>query len=271
MACAQGGVFIMGSTHYIPEGAVLEPVPEHLVQLAPFAIDLDEVTVGQVRALVQAGTLTTAPLIGDAAGDTIQPECTYLGETDASQDDYPVNCVSWQTASTVCTLLGKRLPTEAEWEYVATGLGTRLPFPWGAETDICDYAAVSCGRPLLGEPDECLVAPNLTPGPRVHSAANPDVLDSTVPGLGGLVMDMGGNVTEWMADVYDSYSGPCWQQATTLLVNPVCTQTVPGASTHALRGGSWQLPATCAHSYMRDNIETDGPQDGAGFRCAKSM
>ena len=61
MVCAPGGVFILGSTHFFPVSD--DPVPEHLVQLSPFAIDADEVSVGDLRPLVKAGKLA-APSTG---------------------------------------------------------------------------------------------------------------------------------------------------------------------------------------------------------------
>jgi sulfatase modifying factor 1 len=268
MACAPGGVFILGRAQYLPING-LDPVPEHLVKIAPFAIDVDEVTVGQIRPLVQAGALT-APVVGDPDTMAQPPECTYLGNSDAEHDAYPVNCLSWANANLACQMFGKRLPTEAEWEYVAGGLGARLPFPWGGDTDICHYAVVSSARALLGEPSECLVPPE-APGPHPDDGTGFDVIESTVPAVGGQVRNMGGNVDEWVADVFDSYAGPCWQQGSTLLVNPICTAALAGASQHSSRGGSWQLPALSAYSYARGVSTTDAPAVSTGFRCAKSM
>jgi sulfatase modifying factor 1 len=269
MACAAGGAFILGRAQYLPLGD-LDPIPEHLVQLAPFAIDLDEVTVGQIRPLVQAGRLP-APLIGDTDPTAMPPECTYLGEADSEHDTYPINCLSWSNANLACQLLGKRLPTEAEWEYVAGGLGARLPFPWGGDTDICQYAVVSSGRATVVEDDfECLVPPE-APGPHAHDGTGLDVVEAAVPVVGGQVRNLGGNVNEWVADVFDSYAGPCWQRGSTLLVNPMCTETVAGSSQHTVRGGSWQLAALSAYSYAREHATTDGPAVSTGFRCAQSM
>jgi formylglycine-generating enzyme required for sulfatase activity len=269
MACAMGGVFILGSTQYFPMDA--DPFPEHLVELAPFAIDTNEVTVGAIRPLVQAGKLTE-PYVGDPVAGNMPAECTYLGSTDSSHDTYPVNCVSWTTANQACQVLGKRLPTEAEWEYVAGGLGAKLPFPWGSDPAICNYAIVAAGRSgiPLPEPIECLVTPP-GPGPQPAGPMDMDVVSSGVPSVGGLVQDMGGNLNEWVADVFDSYAGPCWQQGTTLLVNPLCTASVAGASLHSVRGGSWQLPAFTASVHARDSSIADGVAVATGFRCAISM
>jgi formylglycine-generating enzyme required for sulfatase activity len=265
MVCAPGGAFLLGSTQFFPLGEE-DPVPEHLVQLAPFWIDADEVSVGDIRPLVQAGKLPR-PLVGDPAGYT-PPECTYLSDTDSTNDAYPVNCVSWADANLACQLLGKRLPTEAEWEYVADGLGAKLPFPWGADTDICHYAVVASGRGLVGEEIECLTG---APGPHPHDGTGLDVVATDVPSLGGHVRNMAGNVDEFVADVFDPYSGPCWEQGKTLLVNPLCTASVAKTSMHTIRGGAWQLPSLSAYSYVRDSSTLDGPAVATGFRCAKSM
>ena len=269
MVCAPGGVFILGSTQYFPIGSA-DPVPEHLVQLAPFAIDEDEVSVGDVRTLVNAGKLT-APEVGDPAG-YVPPECTYLGNTESSNDAFPVNCIPWTSANEACTQLGKRLPTEAEWEYVAGGLGVKLPYPWGADPDICHYAVVASGRAGVTDPEpfECL-ASGEAPGPHARGGTVLDVVESGVPSIGGLVRNLAGNVNEWVADVYDPYSGPCWQQSSLLLVNPLCTASVAGTSQHAIRGGSWQLPALSASVHARDASNNDKAAVSTGFRCAISM
>jgi formylglycine-generating enzyme required for sulfatase activity len=269
MACAPGGAFILGSTHYFPISA--DPVPEHLVQLSPFAIDVDEVSVGQIRPLVQAGMLR-APATGDP-DNALPPECTFpLTNADGSMDAYPVNCVSWTTADSACRLLGKRLPTEAEWEYVAGGLGAKHPFPWGADTNICHYAVVSSGRALIAqvEPFECLVPPN-PPGPHRLDGSGLDVVAAGVPSVGGQVRNMGGNVNEWVADVFDSYSGPCWQGSSQLLVNPVCRSALGSTAIRAIRGGSWQLEALSAYVFNRNSFNASGIAAATGFRCAISM
>jgi formylglycine-generating enzyme len=260
MTCVPGGVFLMGATQYFSSGDDTDPTPERLVQLSPFAIDSDEVTVGKVQPLVQSGALP-APLSTDPDPQAVPPECTY-GSGNAL---LPVTCVSWAQADEACRLLGKRLPKEAEWEYVAGNVGLRTPFPWGPDTNVCSNAVVARGRLAQGEPTECLSAQsNYSPGPLAGGAT----ADATTLG----VMNLGGNVNEWVADVFGAYSGPCWTGAT-LLVNPQCQAAVAGASAHTFRGGSWQTSAFTAYTYQRDysRFAGDPAAVGTGFRCAVDM
>jgi formylglycine-generating enzyme required for sulfatase activity len=247
---------------YYPSGGD-PPVPEHLVQLSPFWIDVDEVTVGTIRPLVQAGMLNR-PVVRDPTNPALL-DCTYLGDGDPSHDAYPVNCLPWSDANQACKLLGKRLPTEAEWEYVAGGLGAKLPFPWGADTDICRYAVVSSSLQSF----ECLMGG--APGPHPDDGTGLDVVASGAPGVGGVVRNMGGNVDEFVADLYEPYSGSCWQSGKPVLTDPQCAGTQGGNPTHSIRGGSCELEAFSAYTYARDSTTSDGPATATGFRCAKSM
>jgi formylglycine-generating enzyme required for sulfatase activity len=263
MACIPGGVFLLGAAHYYSTSPDLEPSPEHLVQLSPFALDLDEMTVGGYRALVQSKGLSP-PLTSDPDPNASPQECTYGGMDDGA----PLTCVSWAQADQACRALGKRLPTEAEWEYAAGNLGLKTPFPWGTDTDICANAVVARGRGSsvnFSEPLECLTAQSqYTVGP----VAGGSPRDVTLLG----VQNLGGNVGEWVADVFDPYSGPCWASGP-LLVNPVCSAGVAGTSGHASRGGSWQLPAFSAYAYQRSQYVVAGDPGvvATGFRCAVDL
>jgi formylglycine-generating enzyme required for sulfatase activity len=263
MICAPGGVFLMGALRYFSATPDLAPVPLHLVQLSPFAIDADEVTVGAVRVLVASQGLSP-PLSADPDPNAAPPECTYGG----TDDSLPVTCISWAQANQACQLLGKRLPREAEWEYAAGNLGLKTPFPWGTDTDICADAIVARGR-LFGatsiEPSECL---NAKAGYASGPVAGGSAVDVTTAGI----RNLGGNVAEWVADVFDAYDGPCWA-GPTLLVDPVCSSSVAGSSAHVTRGGAWQLAPFAAYTYEREYIDQPGDPGAVstGFRCAIDM
>jgi formylglycine-generating enzyme required for sulfatase activity len=260
MVCVPGGVFLMGAFRYFTVNPDLAPAPLHLVQLSPFALDTDEVTVGAVRGLVATKGLPPPPS-ADPDPTATPPECTYGG----SDDGLPVTCMSWAQADKACELLGKRLPREAEWEYAAGNLGLKTPFPWGTDTGICADAIVARGRvfgAMSSEPSECLDAQNgYMPGP----VAGGTTIDITSLGI----KNLGGNVTEWVADVFDRYDGPCWT-GSTLLIDPVCSAAVAGSAFHVTRGGGWQLGPFEAYTYEREHtIEPGDPGDvTTGFRCA---
>jgi formylglycine-generating enzyme required for sulfatase activity len=258
MACLSGGAFLLGSQQSFPDTPATDPQPRHLVVLSPFAIDLAEVTVGQVRSLVEAGGVPAPAAPGDTASLLRSEECTYRG--DASNDDAPANCLPWSTADAACRSMGKRLPTEAEWEYAARNLGDETPYPWGSDAAVCTYAVVARGVGPLADPTECELFESATvPGP----VAGGSPLDQTSMG----VSNMAGNVSEWTADFFAPYSSACWTGGDPL-GDPSC-QT-PSAS-HSVRGGSWQSAVRQALGAARYAPDSDGPSEAIGFRCAVSM
>jgi formylglycine-generating enzyme required for sulfatase activity len=148
---------------------------EHRARLSAFRIDRHEVTVERYAKCVKNGACTVP-----ASGD----QCNWGVK---GRDQHPINCVDWHQAKTYCHWAGKRLPTEAEWEKAARGTDRR-PHPWGEEEPSCERAVVrvkgeaGCGRdstwPVGSKP----------------AGASP---------YG--VLDMAGNVREWVADWFDEY------------------------------------------------------------------
>jgi len=261
MACLAGGAFLLGTQQFFPEGPATEPVPQHLVVLDRFALDTAEVTVGQVRSLVQAGGVPPPTTRDAAATGTVRvEECTYLGSGDGSNDAAPANCIPWSSAALVCEAMGKRLPTEAEWEYAARNLGEQTPYPWGNDSNVCGHAVVARGVGVFVDPTECEpTAGPVAPGPVAGGSA----LDTTALGI----RNLGGNVSEWTADFFAPYSASCWSGGDPL-VDPSC-QTPSNA--HAVRGGSWQSDVNDASSTARQDPANDNASEAIGFRCALSM
>jgi formylglycine-generating enzyme required for sulfatase activity len=132
------------------------------VNLGQFSISKTEVTVGQYRKCVEAGSCT-APSTGGS--------CNW-GKS--GREDHPVNCVDWHQATAFAMWAGGRLPSGEEWTYAATSGGKPWKYPWGNERPTCSRAhKLGCGRgttPVCGKP-----AGNSTHG----------------------VCDLAGNVWEW--------------------------------------------------------------------------
>ncbi len=161
------GNFQMGS-HTAGEFAS----PIHLVRIrSPFQIMQTEVTVRQYQLCVQAG-VCTVPLSGEEA-------CNWRKQ---DRTEHPVNCLDFNQARTFAKWVGGDLPSEAQWEYVATALGEHQ-YPWG------DMPTVDC---MYAHYSGC--APQSKPV-------------CTTQGISTLgICDLLGNVSEWVLDsLYENY------------------------------------------------------------------
>lgn len=112
-------MFLMGSPREVGNP---EEHPMHERVLETFYLDRTEVTVAAYRACVEAGVCK--------ASRNVEHHCTAFRE---GHDDHPINCIDNQDAETYCAWVHRRLPTEAEWEYAASGGAEDRLFSWGNE------------------------------------------------------------------------------------------------------------------------------------------
>jgi formylglycine-generating enzyme required for sulfatase activity len=219
-----GGSFRMGNN------AEPDAAPEHLVTLSSYFIDKYEVTVGEYRKCVQAGTCL-------APNNSISALCSY---DKGGRDAHPMNCVEWSDAKKYCAWAGKRLPTEAEWEFAARGNDGRT-YPWGNAAPTCSQAAFK------------------TDDGKFCAGAGTAVVGKRPLGISFWgVHDMGGNIEEWVFDSWSKY-GPG------ALVNP--SGPLTGAE-HVVRGGNWEIEAKYMRAYARYHFSS--AKYWVGFRCAKT-
>jgi formylglycine-generating enzyme required for sulfatase activity len=170
-----GGRFTMGTSD---KNAPPNERPSRSVAVPAFWIDRTEVTVAAYRACVERGAC--------ARPSRTSPMCTF----DLGDPQLPVSCVSWSSANAFCLAVGKRLPREVEWENAARGT-TPIRYPWGGGHG-CGVAAT-----LAGETTN-----------RSCSGKRPSKVGAHLGGASPYgVLDMSGNVEEWVADWYaDSVS-----------------------------------------------------------------
>ena len=167
MAKIPAGPFLMGCQG---KEDCEEDEPDSKPSVASFLIDKTEVTVSSYSFCVWSGACKI-PMP--------KKNCNY-GRKEKSQD--PINCVTWKQADSYCEWVGKRLPTEREWEKAARGTDGRK-YPWGDEPEItCDYAAL----------------------PKCQNKNSTWKVGSMPQGVSPYgVFNMMGNVQEWTSSWYD--------------------------------------------------------------------
>jgi formylglycine-generating enzyme required for sulfatase activity len=217
------GEFMMGST----VGTVDEQ-PVHKVYLDGYWIDKTEVTKDMYLQCDQAG-VCLRPMY-------FSSNTHYDYYDDPRYANYPIVGLKWSSAETYCNWAGRRLPTEAEWEKAAVGTDGRT-YPWG----------------------------NNPPTAELLNFNNPvgDILAVTEFPFGASpfgVLNMAGNVSEWVADWYaaDYYSN-----------SPVDNPTGPLSGVYkVLRGSSWHSDEYLVRSADRFWSLPDARDVTNGFRCA---
>lgn len=271
MVFIPGGKFQMGSTN-----GARDEQPRHEVEISGFFLDTHEVTNAQFAAFVKAtGYVTEAEQWGWSLvfAPAAEAEERVLGaewwakvagadwrhpegpdSTIEGKDREPVVQVSWNDAVAYCKWAGKRLPTEAEWEYAARGGLVGKDYPWGDEPP-------AEGRRKMNTWDG--VFPLKNTAEDGYAALAP--VGSFPPNGFGLY-DMAGNVWEWCSDWYapDYYAQ-----------SPPRDPKGPRDGTmRVMRGGSWLCSASYCSGYRvahRNSATPDSGLTNTGFRCAKDI
>lgn len=229
MALISEGSFQMGDVLKDPEDFMTPSLPTHRVSLNAFYIDVCEVTLGQYKKFLKSTEHTPLP---DWV-DKITPD-----------DNYPVIGVNWFDAKAYAEWAGKRLPTEAEWEYASRGGLIDKRFSHGNELTHTNANFIGKGGADIWD--------------------HPSPVASFKPNNYGL-FDVMGNVWEWCEDLYDEN-----YYAVSEPENPKGPESTP-RERRVIRGGSWMSFKHFLRVALRNYQNPEMKNDHTGFRCVVDL
>lgn len=238
------GSFTMGSDKKTDKNAYLVEMPQRKVHLDAYEIDKYEVTTVQYLKFVLA---TNRPPQVDWKFDG--------GNFQETMVSHPIMHVTWYEADEYCKWTGKRLPTEAEWEKAARGEADARVYPWGNEMaglSRSNYGRSGLSGPVRDRPERLLLYPPIISVFKYDNAASP---------YG--VLQMAGNVAEWVADWYDKD-----YYKTALDRNPKGPEK---GSQKAFRGGGWIDSTPSVRVSQRNGTDPKTSMNWMGFRCARDV
>lgn len=157
------GIYLMGA---VAAYGSPEERPQHEVAVARYYLDRTEVTTGAYKKCIADGKCKTTHTTN------------FCNEPHTDRDNHPINCVDFFMAEAYCSAVGKRLPSEREWEYAARGGAEQRTFSWGEEDPT---PARSCYQ----HGESCPVA--------------------TFPAGAFGLFDISGNVWEWTSSWFATY------------------------------------------------------------------
>ncbi len=261
MALVPQGKFSMGTE----DGKTTEK-PVHEVALKAFWMDKRDVTVAEFKRFAAAtGYKTDAEKRGWSS--VFLMETSKWGRADGADwkhpdgadkppasPNEPVTQVSWNDATAYATWAGKRLPTEAEWEYAARGGLKNAKYCCGSALKV---NGKFIGNYWQGE------FPAKNTGEDGYKGRAPV---GKFPPNGYGLYDMAGNVWQWCADWWgvDYYKN-------SPAANPIGPTPTETTYQHSVRGGSWMCSENYCQGYRvaaRGRQDALGATNNTGFRCA---
>jgi formylglycine-generating enzyme required for sulfatase activity len=232
----------MGSNGGIPSER-----PVHAVDVASFEIGRTEVTVQAYEECVSSGACSVPDAYESALGNQ-HMFCNWRHPE--GRATHPINCVDWNQATKYCGWIGRRLPTEEEWEYAARRGGRT--YPWGEQAP-SEGLVNACGPECMNDGAAKGFAWSALPwgsdGWPETAPVGSFPKGASVDG----VQDLIGNVWEWTSSVYsEDYSKK------------------PAGEDRVARGGSWvNSNATSLRPAGRLRLKPTSRIFNLGFRCAR--
>ena len=265
MVLIPGGSFMMGDAN----GQDMEK-PVHEVEVDAFYMDTHEVTIEEFRKFVDATNYVTDAEKNDGGymwngeateqREGINWRFDEMGNRHKTDDNnHPVANMSWNDANAYAQWVGKRLPTEAEWEYAARGGAKGYKYAWGNEP---------LGQDVVANVSDENLVKVITSWPYTKGYDDGYVFAAPVgsfaPNSFGLY-DMAGNSWEWCADYFDEnyYSRSSKK-------NP--RNDDPDANERrVMRGNSWDGRPGMMRCSRRTSDAQSNSYTETGFRCVKDI
>jgi len=270
MIVVQAGTFTIGSPSGEP-GRREDEGPQRIVHLGHrFAIARFEVTRRQYEAFLKA---TNYPVSGNCMTDRRKPGSWALDPATNFRDpgfpqtgNHPAACVTWNDAKAYVAWLnsqtngGYRLPSEAEWEYVARA-GSTTAYPWGTSIDTGCAHMNGYDKVIMRKKGDLYRGESPSFAHCSDGYLNTSPVGSYAANAFG-VYDMIGNVGEWIED------------CSTQTYAAMQSDGTPGAgdcSKHMVRGGSWGTMPRQLRSAERIRYEPTAVDDSIGIRVVKTL
>jgi formylglycine-generating enzyme len=298
MAWVPGGTFWMGCENC----GLPDSLPAHLVSVDAFWMDRTPVTNAEFAEFVQATgyvTIAERPLdpreFPGVPGDKLKPGSAVFrptaqavpldnplqwwiyvpgaswkhpagpGSSLRGRADHPVVHVAFEDVSAYAKWAGKRLPTEAEFEFAARGGLDRNLYPWGNELTPGGKAAANTWQGQFPARDR---------GDDGHLGTSPV---KAFPPNGFGLYDMGGNVWQWCGDWYRPDYYATLAKAGRVATNPQGPEESfdpeePAAAKRVLRGGSYLCTDQYCARYLvgsRGKSEVSSGTSNLGFRLVR--
>ena len=246
MALIPAGEFQMGGHD---ENAYEDEKPVHTVYLEAFYMDKYPVTNDKYKTFIEANPQWQKRHIRKEYHNGGYLRHWKGNNYPSGEADHPVVNVSWYTAMAYAEWVGKRLPTEAEWEKAARGGITGKKYPWGDTID----------------PTQANYDWNIG---KITPVGN-------YPANGYGLHDVCGNVWEWCFDVYDAdfYMSAARQNPISgvNIADGFINHTINDELARVLRGGSWRIREAFVRVANRNGEAPTFTLDVIGFRCAQSV
>jgi formylglycine-generating enzyme required for sulfatase activity len=274
MVRIEPAAFIMGHADGEPDEG-----PPQTIRLPSFAIATSEVTRGAFAAYVAATGAAVAPgcNVYEKGKLVTRPELSWQSPGFPQGDDHPVVCISPKDAAAYAAWLSAqtgrafRLPSEAEWEYVAR-FSIAGDDPWPRAADACASAVLLDRDTAKAEAGASLPAgvaePAAEEGPRPRVAPCSDGFVHTAPvasrAAGPLgTYDMIGNVWELVAD--------CHTESLANVPGDGAPVMRAGCERFVVRGGAWVVGPNVMRLMQRGTLAVDARKYSIGFRLAETL